>query len=180
MPLPAPGGMLLCRINGENCLVRFRPISIIGTVFLLGVFVAGWWVLFASNPEGRIRAAIRGGVTAIEAEDLEKAISYLSTEYRDERGFSYLVVKRLLRDAFAQFNRFEIEMESPEIEFVKGENAGAWARFDLRLFVELEEQRGLLVGSLDEPSHLEIFFIKKPWGWLVGEIRGIRSPMGGP
>ncbi|HEY5648367.1 MAG TPA: hypothetical protein VIU33_02630 [Nitrospiria bacterium] len=153
--------------------------STLAGVFLLSLALGAWWVFFLSNPEGRIRTAIKEGGGAIETGDLEGAMSHVSTDYRDEKGLTYLVVKRLLRDAFDQFDHFEIEMEDPEIEFVKGEDPGAWARFDLRLFVELEGRRGLLVGSLDEPAHLEIFFIKKPWGWLVREIRGVRPPSGG-
>lgn len=141
-----------------------------------GAAAAGWWIFIASNPEGKIMSSLQEGKRAVEAEDIEAAISLVSTGYSDERGFTYLVLKRLLRDAFAEFDDFEVEWGPAAVTLPDGGEDRALAAVDTRVFVTLGGKQGILVGTLDEPAHLEIFFVKKPWGWFVSEIRGFRTP----
>ncbi len=153
-----------------------RKLIFIIFFILFAAAAAGWWFVFALNPEGKIRTHLQKASSAVEAEDPEAVIFLVSTEYRDERGFTYLVLKRLLRDAFTEFDDFEVEMGTAAITLPADGEERAKAAVPVRVFVTLEGRKGILVGTLDEPAHLEIFFVKKPWGWFVSEIRGFRTP----
>ena len=141
---------------------------------LLTVVLAGmaYRHFTADTVEDRIRHALTEGRTAVEAEDLEHAVSHISAEYRDERGWTFLILRRLLKDAFAQFDDFQVEMGTPVITRVEGH---AEAAFDLRVFVRMGGQKGLLVGGQNEPAHVIFILGEESRQWLVREVRGIKT-----
>ena len=149
--------------------MRRREIKrgILGLILFLGIG-GGLWFAYTEPDELRLRGLILEARAAVESEDLERAITLVSEDYWDERGWTYYLIRRLLRDAFAQFDHFEFEMDSPGIE-VNGKEAHV--AFDLRLFVRMKNQRGLLLGSLDEPAHLELVLTRVKRQWLVTGIK---------
>ena len=144
----------------------------LGLILLAGIPAAVWYA-YQDSDGTRIRKAVAEGRVSIESEDLEGAMDHVSKEYEDERGWTYYVVKRILRDAFSQFEGFKIEMGTMQIEIREKEAA---ASFDLRLFVNLQGQRGLLVGSVQEPAHIQLFLTKGLRRWFVTDVKGVRSP----
>ena len=140
---------------------------------LTGV-AGGWWYWRQDSDEERIRWAMAEGRAAIEAEDLDRVMACVSTDYRDERGWTSLIVKRLLRDAFAQFDDFRVEMSAPRIEILDRDVPKAEVSFDLRLSVRLAGQKGLLVGSLNEPAHVQFTLTQESRRWLVTDVKGVR------
>lgn len=149
-------------------------LGMLGLILLAGIPAAVWYA-YQDSDETRIRKAVTEGRVSIESEDLEGAMDHVSEKYEDERGWTYYVVKRILRDAFSQFEGFKIEMGTMQIEIREKEAA---ASFDLRLFVNLQGQRGLLVGSVQEPAHIQLFLTKGLRRWLVTDVKGVRSPYG--
>jgi hypothetical protein len=89
-------------------------------VMLLAVTVASViGFLYWNSPERRIRAVLADGKTAIEAKDLDRAMSHVSLQYRDENGLAYLTVKKLLKMAFDQFEGFELRLSNVQMEIQK-------------------------------------------------------------
>lgn len=150
---------------------RQKQWGILGFILLLGI-MAGAWFAYTKPEELRIRSWVNEARTAVESEDLESAVSLISEDYRDKRGWTRHLIQRLLRDAFSQFDHFEFEMDSLGIEVAENE---ARVAFDLRLYVWLKNQRGLLLGSLDEPAHLELVLTRFKRQWLVSEIKRFPS-----
>lgn len=148
-----------------------RAIKIPWGLAALGLLLAlglGWW-FFPEGPQDLL--LLRGlkiGAAAVEAEDLETALTILSPRYRDERGWTQPIVRRLLRDAFAEFDQFRLDMGTPQIEIDRDK---AIVRMAVRLRVTMGGQEGLLVGGQVEPAKLELEFEKAGGQWLLREVR---------
>ena len=127
------------------------------------------------SEKNRILKVINEGRTAVEAEDVDKCMSYISLQYSDDYGLKYLIVKRILTDVFKEFDGFKVMLDDVEIEVNKKEKT-AVAAFDLRIIVTLHNQPGYLVGSTDSPAKIKMYFIKERLKWQVVKVSGIRMP----
>ena len=130
--------------------------------------------LFVSE-KSRILKVINEGRAAVEAEDVDKCMSYISLQYSDDYGLKYLIVKRILTDVFKEFDGFKVMLDDVEIE-VNNKEKTAVAAFDLRIIVTLHNQPGYLVGSTDSPAKIKMYFIKERLKWQVVKVTGIRMP----
>ena len=130
--------------------------------------------LFVSE-KSRILKVINEGRAAVEAEDVDKCMSYISLQYSDDYGLKYLIVKRILTDVFKEFDGFKVMLDDVEIE-VNNKEKTAVAAFDLRIIVTLHNQPGYLVGTTDSPAKIKMYFIKERLKWQVVKVTGIRMP----
>ena len=130
--------------------------------------------LFVSE-KSRILKVINEGRAAVEAEDVDKCMSYISLQYSDDYGLKYLIVKRILTDVFKEFDGFKVMLDDVEIE-VNNKEKTAVAAFDLRIIVTLHNQPGYLVGTTDSPAKIKMYFIKERLKWQVVKVMGIRMP----
>ncbi|MBI5043894.1 MAG: hypothetical protein HZC10_08760 [Nitrospirae bacterium] len=145
-----------------------------GILFILIIAVSGIIIKFLLVSEkSRILKVINEGKDAIEAEDVEKCMSYVSLQYADDYGLRYLIVKRILIDVFKEFDGFKVLLDNVEIE-VKEDKAVA--TFDLRIIVTLHNQPGYLVGTTDKPAKAKVYFIKERLKWQVVKVSGIKMP----
>ncbi|MBI5180190.1 MAG: hypothetical protein HZA05_02155 [Nitrospirae bacterium] len=145
-----------------------------GIIILIIIVIAAAIIKFILVSEKtRILKIINEGRAAIEAEDVEKCMSYVSLQYSDDYGLKYLIVKRILIDVFKEFDGFKVLLDNIEIE-VKEDKAVA--AFDLRIIVTLHNQPGYFVGSTESPAKIKVYFIKERLKWQVVKVSGIRMP----
>jgi hypothetical protein len=138
-------------------------------VLIAVIAVVGYWYL--SSDERRIKKALSEAKEAIENEDLDAAMSHVSLQYRDERGWAYLIVKRVLERSFNEFDGIEIRMDVQTIEIREKE---AEARVGLTVLADLQGQKAFLLGNDAEPARAQITLIKETLGWRITAVNGLR------
>ncbi len=147
-----------------------------GIVFILIVACAILIIKFAfASEKKKILNVIYEGKAAIEAEDVAKCMSHVSLQYLDDYGLRYLIVQRILTEAFKTFDGFKVFLDNIEIE-VDNNKEKAVASFDMRIVVTLQNQPGYLVGTNDGPAKVRMYFIKERLKWQVIKVDGIKVP----
>jgi hypothetical protein len=135
-------------------------------LFLLVVSPVIVYLVWPSD-ESRIRKLINKEVKAAEEEDIEAFMSGISFNYQDERGLSYLLIRRLLQRELKTLSDIEVEREGLRIE-VEGEGDRASAALDVRVIASEGEARGYYWGDIKEPVRLSLELRKEPAGrWLI-------------
>jgi len=89
-------------------------------VLLSAIFLINYLLY---SDEDRIRGLIRQGKRAIEEEDLDRCMNGIALNYHSEEfGLNYLVVQRLLKEAFKAFEDIRIKIKGVQIEVKDGES----------------------------------------------------------
>lgn len=138
---------------------------------MIAASVIGFW--YWNSPERRIRAILTDGKAAIEKKDLDRAMSHVSLQYRDENGFAYMTVKKLLKMAFDQFEEFDVRLTNVQMEIQKDR---AVVHADLDVIGTHQGEKSYLIGSREEPVPIRITFAKETLRWQVLSVDGIRLP----
>ncbi len=139
-----------------------------GAVAALTIGIFLYW----NAPERRIRALFASGQTSIEAEDLEKSMEHVSLNYRDELGLNYLLVMRLLKMSFEEFEGIEIRYRIGEIGF---DEDLAIVKAHLSVHADFQGQRVLLTGSQGDERPARITLEKKALWWKVRSVDGLKT-----
>lgn len=147
---------------------------VIGFLTVTAAVIVGF--LYWSSPERRIRAVLSDGEAAIEAKDLDRVMSHVSLQYRDERGFAYLTVKKLLRMACDEFEGFDLRLGNVHIDVQEN---GAVIQTDLEVLIIAQGKKAYLIGSREGPVPIRITMAKETMRWLVQSVDGIRMPFTG-
>ena len=144
-------------------------VLIVLTILVASVIGFIYW----NSPERRIRAVLTDGKAAIEAKDLDRAMSHVSLQYRDENGFAYMTVKKLLKMAFDQFEGFDLRLTNVSMEIQKDR---AVVQTDLEVIGIQQGEKSYLIGSREESVPIRITFVKETMRWQVVSVDGIRMP----
>lgn len=156
--------------------MRINKSLFYGIVFVLIVVAAALIIKFVFASENKkILKVIYEGKAAVEAEDVPKCMTHVSLQYLDDYGLRYLVVQRILTEAFKTFDGFKVLLDNIEIE-VDNNKEKAVASFDLRIIVTIQNQPGYLVGTNDGPAKVRMYFIKERLKWQVIKVEGIKAP----
>ncbi|MBI3611457.1 MAG: hypothetical protein HY204_12260 [Nitrospirae bacterium] len=139
------------------------------TVTIASVIGFMYW----NSPERRIRAVLSDGKAAIEAKEMDRAMSHVSLQYRDENGLAYMTVKKLLKMAFDQFEGFELRLTNVALEIEKDH---AVVRADLDVIGIHQKEKSYLIGSQQEPVPIRITLVKETMKWQVVSVDGIKMP----
>ena len=154
-------------------ILKSRKRLLLAGLGVLAVAVGiGWWLW--DSPERRIRHVLRDGEAAVEAEDLERAMSHVSLHYRDAWGLTHLGVRRLLERTFETFDGFRVRFTRVRLE-VREERARV--RGDLEVLVRFQGQWAYLVGRPGAPNAVTLFLAKEGRRWRVRRVDGIRMPL---
>jgi len=150
----------------------FRSKTLIIAVGLL-LFLAGgggalYWMF---SDKVRIQGIIESAEEAVEREDLDGLMVYLSPRYQDAYGFNKLLIRRVMQDTFREFDRFEMTAGGAVIA-VEGENARV--RIPVELRVDWAGQRAYLVGTNAKPAPMEIALRKEGLRWRVVWVDGVK------
>lgn len=140
-------------------------------VFLLLVALATAAFLLWPSDENRIKKLFKEGAEAIEAEDIEKTMSNVSYNYRDDYGMTYLYLKETLKRQFDALADIDVEYENLKIDISE---KTAIAEMDLRVIATLGNDTGYIIGDVKAPLRLKFTLEKDRTNWLIVKSEGFR------
>lgn len=124
------------------------------------------------SDESRIKKLIKEGARAVEKKEIDNVMAKVSFNYQDEKGLSYILIKRILEGQFKAMSSIKIEYENLKIE-VKEKLANT--EFDLRVIATIGNQTGYIIGDLKAPARIKLFLEKERTTWLVIKTEGIQT-----
>lgn len=151
--------------------MKLRTWIIVTLLAVIAASVVGF--LYWNSPERRIRAVLTDSKAAVEAKEMDRAMSHVSLQYRDENGFAYLTVKKLLKMAFDQFEGFELRLSKVQLEVEKDR---AVVRADFETIGINKGEKSYLIGSREEPVPIRITLVKETMRWKIVSVDGIKIP----
>jgi len=142
------------------------------TVIALSALILSPLLIYFLWPsdENRIRKLFREGAKAIEEEKIEDVLSKLSFTYKDEHGFSYLMIREGLERVFLQMSGIKIEYE---IENLTIKDNTAYAVLELRVIATYGQDTGYAVGDAAKPVRIKFSLEKERTSWLVSKTEGM-------
>ena len=143
-----------------------KSIILIFILILSPVLIYFLW----PSDESRIKKLIKEGVAAVEKEEVDNVMSKVSFNYQDDRGMTYILIKKILTEQFKSLSGIKIEYENLKIE-VKEKLANA--EFDLRVIATIGNQTGYIIGDLKTPARIKLFLEKERVSWLVTKTEGL-------
>ena len=143
-----------------------KSIILIFILILSPVLIYFLW----PSDESRIKKLIKEGVAAVEKEEVDNVMSKVSFNYQDDRGMTYILIKKILTEQFKPLSGIKIEYENLKIE-VKEKLANA--EFDLRVIATIGNQTGYIIGDLKTPARIKLFLEKERVSWLVTKTEGL-------
>ena len=143
-----------------------KSIILIFILILSPVLIYFLW----PSDESRIKKLIKEGAAAVEKEEIDNVMSKVSFNYQDDRGMTYILIKKILTEQFKSLSGIKIEYENLKIE-VKEKLANA--EFDLRVIATIGNQTGYIVGDLKTPARIKLFLEKERATWLVTKTEGL-------
>lgn len=132
-----------------------------GLVAVVCVAVYGFW----PTEEQRIEKSLRGLAGALEEKNVEEVMAYLSFNYSDNHGASYLLLKKNLERILPEYSDIRIEMDL--LSVAVSENT-AQVRLGIRASAVHGHDMGYFVGDMDHPAPVTLSMEKHPPGkWVV-------------
>lgn len=139
-------------------------------ILLLIVAPVGVYLLWPSD-EARIRKLVLNEAQAIETEDIQAVMKGISYNYSDDKGLSYLLIKRLLEREFQRLNNIKVSYSDLLIE-VRDDDT-AIAVMDLHVTSEdtggtNNESPRYMLGGSENPAVLNLALRKEGTGkWII-------------
>jgi hypothetical protein len=151
-----------------------RSYSLFATV--LFIIAAALYFLYPTD-ENRIRKTIKGGASAVMAEDIDGVMEYVSYNYNDRYGNNYLLLKKRLQNIFRRLDDIDIERNIVKIS-VKEKLAEV--ELSVRVLATPSSgpspdgfERAYLIGDAGEAADLKITLEKSSYKWLITEVDGL-------
>lgn len=141
-------------------------------VFLLLAALITAAILLWPSDENRIKKLFKEGAKAIEAKDIEKTMSKVSYNYRDDYGMTYLYLKETLKRQFDALSDIAVEYEN--LKITVSENT-AIAEIDLRVIATVGNDTGYIIGDVKAPLRLKFTLEKERTKWLIVKSEGFIS-----
>jgi len=135
-------------------------------IFLLIVAPVAVYHLWPTD-EARIRKLVMLEAQALGAEDMEAVMKGISFNYSDEKGLSYLLIKRLLERAFERYSDIKVSYNDMLVEV--HEDGTATAVMDIRVTAGGSgEPPRYILGGAETPAVLNLSLKKEGAGkWMV-------------
>ncbi len=137
-------------------------------ILLLIVAPVAIYFLWPSD-EARIRKLISAEVSAFEAKDMEAFLSGISFSYRDDRGVSYVLIKRVMEERLKRYDDIKISYSDMLIEVREDETATAV--MDLSVTArgqDADSTLGYVLGGPDAPAVINLTLKKEGAGsWKI-------------
>ena len=126
--------------------------------------------IFYPTDEKRIIRVINNSEDAVAEKNIDKLMEYVSYNYRDDYGSSYIQIKKILQTVLSRLNDIKIERTITKISV--RENF-AEAELDVRVIASEGKNRGYIIGDAGQAAAIKIFFEKSSYKWLITEIEGV-------
>ena len=125
--------------------------------------------------EPLVHLTLLAGIKAAMAEDLDESARFISPSYRDNVGFNFILMRKLLERAYEEFDQPQIELAEPPVIQIKGSKAVALAQ--VRLTATYQGRRNYLLGDHDKFNTIFVMLDRSTSSWKVSQIEGLR-PLG--
>ncbi len=135
------------------------------TLFIIVIAIA----LFPSEKK-RIKKVIYNCKEAVIMEDIADLMEYISFNYNDEYGGSYLQLKKRVELTFKRFHDFDISIDIMKIAI---DGKGATTDLEVSVIASEGNERGYLVGDAGGPQDVKVYFEKSAYEWQVVKIEGV-------
>ena len=127
------------------------------------------YVLYPTD-ERRIIRIINNSEDAVAEKNIDKLMEYVSYNYRDDYGSSYIQIKKILQTVLSRLNDIKIERTITKISV--RENF-AEAELDVRVIASEGKNRGYIIGDAGQAAAIKIFFEKSSYKWLIIKVEGV-------
>jgi transcriptional regulator of nitric oxide reductase len=141
-------------------------------LLLLAVCTACAVYLFFPSDESRIQRLFREGAKAFESKDLDRVMSRVSFNYRDEYGMTYLSIREFIKRKFEAISDIEVEYDVPEIRV---ERERAEAVLSVRVTATSGNETGYIIGDIKNPLRLRFTLEKELTRWLIVKTDGLEG-----
>lgn len=138
-------------------------------MLLFLIVAAAVFVLYPTD-EKRIRRVISGSEKAILRKDLDGLFEYISYNYKDDYGNSYLILKKRMQIVFNRLNDIEIEKNLIKIT-VQEKNAEA--DLNVKVIASEAESREYIIGDAVTGQGIKVYFEKSPYKWKIVKVAGL-------
>lgn len=126
--------------------------------------------IFYPTDEKRVRKIISNSEEAIISEDIDRLMEFVSYNYRDDYGNSYLLLKKRMQSVFGHLDDIKIERNIVKISV---KDSDAEAELSVRVSVSEGEDRVYIIGDAGMAQTIKVFFKKSPYKWLITEVEGM-------
>lgn len=128
-------------------------------LILILIMVAYQAFNYFTSEERRLKITIAEGKEAIEREDLEECMRYISQDYSDEYNQTYRSIEEDAKEAFEKYNKINIWIRKREIILKDNE-----AEVNLGIIASAESlETGLLKGQ----EKFTLYFRKEDGHWRI-------------
>jgi hypothetical protein len=166
------------RKNNNDLLIRSDKLNS-GDLLVLrpGTVFAGQLVrpIAGLDDEQLIRLTIEAGIAAVTAENLDNSVYFISPYYKDDLGFNFTLMRKLLQRAYEEFDAPHLTMAHPPAIKINEKQAEIQAK--IWLTAVYLDQRNYLLGDKNTPNQILLKMDKSDGGWKVSKISGLR-PLG--
>ena len=116
-------------------------------------------------------------VVAGESKNLEQFMNFFSLQYKDEYGFNYIVIKKIVKNTFSEFDSLEgsISGLTSKIDNKKGKELAVINLDASAVGIKNGIDTGIL-GLNDSPENITVYLEKSTLGkWKIVEVEGVRG-----
>lgn len=136
---------------------------------LFFIIAALIFVLYPTD-EKRIKRVIAGSEEALSKEDIDGLFEYISYNYRDEYGNSYLILKKRMEIVFKRLNDIETERNLLRITV---QEKSAEAELNVRVIASEGAAREYIIGDSVTWQGIKVYFEKSPYKWKIVKVAGL-------
>jgi hypothetical protein len=127
------------------------------------------------DDERLVHLTLEAGSAAVMVEDLEESVRFISPNYRDNMGFDFNLIRRLVERAYEEFDQPLIELAEPSVSQINGFQAVVHTQ--MKLTAIYNDRRNYLIGDRFDPNDITLLMNKSANSWKVSQIKGLR-PLG--
>ncbi|MEW6715339.1 MAG: hypothetical protein AB1306_09660 [Nitrospirota bacterium] len=138
-------------------------------LLLFLIVAAAVFVLYPTD-EKRIRRVISGSEEALSKEDIEKLLEYISFNYRDDYGNSYLILKKRMEIVFKRLDDIEFEKNLLKITV---QDKTAVADLNVKVIATEGATREYIIGDSVTWQGIKVYFEKSPYKWKIVKVAGL-------
>jgi len=140
-------------------------------LFLLLFFIiAAVLFIFYPTDEKRIKRVIAGSEEALLKKDVDGLFEYISYNYRDDYGSTYLILKKRMQIEFKRLNDIEIEKNLLRITV---QEQSAEAELNVRVIASEGASREYIIGDAVNWQRIKVYFEKSHYKWQIIKVAGL-------
>lgn len=138
-------------------------------LLLFLIVSAAVFVLYPTD-EKRIKRVIAGSEDALIKKDFDGLFEYISYNYKDDYGSSYLILKKRMQIVFKRLNDIEIEKNLLKITV---QDKTAEAELNVKVIATEGATREYIIGDSVTWQGIKVYFEKSPYKWKIVKVAGL-------